>query len=507
VFFRIVKGSHGFKVFYSSVKDLSILEDFNNSLTLKEEVYNYRLRKTELIIKQRFYTTNEPLMYIGYVNGCLTPLLDYLNLRNVGKDLYSLEKVYSRTDVAENNLILRDGQAPREKQLLPINFVMQGSSIAILPLQTGFGKTFIGLWCAKQLNVRTVVILGAMHIETWIKDANTFFSNAKEEIIVIKGRSDLNTLIKLSKTSVLSFSILLISVNTLRDYINNFLIGEPKHYECIPEELFQVLDIGFKIVDECHQNINFCYKHNIETNVSKALFLSATLSSHNNFMNKIYELIFPSSYRLTGIVWEKFIKVVALAYQVSDLTSVKYMGPKGYSHHTYEATLMKKKSMLYNYFELICLVIIKGFHEKYQPTQKMLIFISGVQFGERLVNHINSHALLKKYSCELYYDKAPDEVLHNRDIVVSTVLKAGTGKDIKGLVTVLATIMIDSKEQNIQMIGRLRPIENMFPGVVPTYYYLVATNIIKHVQYHRRKNEYFYTITKEYISLQTHRVI
>jgi hypothetical protein len=173
----------------------------------------------------------------------------------------------------------------------------------------------------------------------------------------------------------------------------------------------------------------------------------------------------------------------------------------GYSHVIYEQWIMKDNKRLMDYLELIYKVVIGTYIKMYLPAQKMLIYAGSIKMIEHIENYLRAKLFHVKdknhiFSVHAYTGEHDDVILHTNDVVVTTPKKAGSGKDIKGLAVVLSTVNMDAKESSIQMLGRLRVISDMYPGVDPLFYYLVCLDIPKHQLYHRRKMELFKPLVK-----------
>jgi hypothetical protein len=80
-----------------------------------------------------------------------------------------------------------------------------------------------------------------------------------------------------------------------------------------------------------------------------------------------------------------------------------------------------------------------------------------------------------------YVEDDPYSNIGESDIIVSTILSLGTAIDIKGLITVINTVSIKSRQANIQVLGRLREKK----GKQMQYWYLYSNSIVKHIEYHR----------------------
>lgn len=364
-------------------------------------------------------------------------------------------------------------------------------------------NTFMALYAATRLQVRTAVVMGAMHIDTWKKDADWILEGGSEENIrVIKGGIKLRKLIAEAKADKLNSNILLFSINTLRDYLTDYEKNGTSGYGCEPKDLWALLGVGLRITDESHENLHFHFRLDIETHSNKVVFLSATLKSNDPFINKMYETIYPLRARFTKLEWKKYIRVEALGYGLLEPQKVRYKGHGGrYNQIVYEDWLRKKDSRLINYFKMIHRIATVGFLNDYQPGQKLLIFFSSKAMCEEAAIYLRN--VISDKTIHAYTGDHDTEILHTNDIVCTTLGSAGTGKDIDGLTTVIMTTALVARERNIQVLGRLRNLESKFPGVTPRFYYVVCRDIDKHVQYHKTKQVLFQDFAKEVLTTNT----
>jgi superfamily II DNA or RNA helicase len=86
-----------------------------------------------------------------------------------------------------------------------------------------------------------------------------------------------------------------------------------------------------------------------------------------------------------------------------------------------------------------------------------------------------------------YCEQDPFENLTEADIIVTTVISAGTAVDIPNLRVVVQTVCISSSVANIQTLGRLRKLV----GKDTRFCYLYAENLNKQRQYHQRRLELY----------------
>ena len=357
-------------------------------------------------------------------------------------------------------------------------------------------NTFCSLYAIALNKIRTVIVLEATLIEVWLKDMGWIYNNGKEETIIIKGNKDLKSIIQLGLKNEIKHSIIIISVGTIRDYLTEYEETGKSTYGCLPSELYNVLNVGFRITDEAHSNLHFHFRHDIETSVSKSLYLSATLKSNDPTINKMFNIIFPPQYRCKELDWDKYALVTSVAYSLKEPRKAKYMGNMGYSHIEYEKYLIKNKTQLYNYLELIIYLVNSRFMQKNLPDQKLMIFAASVDMCDIIAKFLTKELKDNSIKISAYTGEHEDEVLHNNTIVVTTLKKSGKGKDLKRLTTVINTVSIMARELNEQAFLRLRRIDDFYPGIDPEFITLVCLDIRKQVDYHKHRLEIFRPLTK-----------
>jgi hypothetical protein len=329
--------------------------------------------------------------------------------------------------------------------------------------------------------------MGAMHLDTWKREASNVYKDVSK-IKIVRGAAQLKKYIADGLAGKLDVDIFLFSVNTLRDYLSEYEELGYSTYGCDPMDLYKVLGVDYRITDEVHENLHFNFRHDIETNTCDCIYLSATIESDIPFINKLYQTIYPLSRRYQGLEWDAYTDVIAVGFNLKDPRKAKYKGSNGmYSHIVFEDYIQADRERLYHYLSLVREIADKGFMNGYQPGMKLLIFFASIKMCEiaaEFFGELYPHLLVSAYNGD-----HEDEVLHNHDIVCSTLGSSGTGKDIKGLRTVILTVALKARERNIQVIGRLRKLDKQFPGVDPTFYYLVCKDILPHMNYHFTKKK------------------
>jgi hypothetical protein len=363
---------------------------------------------------------------------------------------------------------------------------------AVIPMQTGGGKTLSALYSAYKLGERVSITMAPRYMESWIKDIDKFFHNEKRQYLIIDSGLKFKKLIDDAKRDrIRGINIIIFSLNILREYFKEFELTGESSYGCLPKDLYRTLGVGIRITDEAHEDIHFQFRHDIHTHVNRAIYLSATIESLDAFTNKLYGILYPTNSRLSGLVWNKYINGVALGYTLQDPSSAVYLGSKGYSHAKYENYLMSKPKLLNNYLRMCLSFVEKAFVVNYQDGQKLLVYMSRVELCYVFTEYMKEHITNKNLRLSPFTGDDEADTLNVNDILVTTPIKSGTGRDIAGLVAVITTIAIKSMQTNTQMSGRIRPIDKVFPGVKPTFIYLVCTSIPNHVEYHANRMDLF----------------
>ena len=470
--------------------------DFCKTLTTYEERFDYKTKRKIMDVKDMYAiehaTTGHFYIHRGHLNGYYS----FMKERGLNDSSITAEYVEAK-EGDRGYLRIAKGVEPREEQKPIIDFVLRDEPVRVLPIQTGRGKTFMSLYAIAKHNKRAMVTMLPREIDTWIKDASWIFENSKYEILVIQGMKAFAKMIDDRKRNKLKESIILMSSMTLQSYIKEFIKTGETSLGVNPDELYEFLGVDIKITDEAHERLHFNFIHDMLTNVDRSIYLSATIESNQPFKNRLYGVIFPLRDRYSGLAWHRYIHATAIGFHLQDDKTVVYNGPRGsYSHDVFEGWIRKKPDRLRRYMDLISRVVEVGFHNRYQPNMKMLIFCYTTEMCKIVADDISNR--YHQYSCSAFNMEHEDDVLHNHDIVVTTIKSAGTGKDIKGLVTTLNTVAIDSREANIQILGRLRDLNGKFGDEEPVFYYFVCKDIPTHIRYHKRKLHTFQGLVKSH---------
>jgi len=361
----------------------------------------------------------------------------------------------------------------------------------LVGIQTGKGKTVSALYSAAQVGRRTGIVVRAQFTSQWAQACLDTLKLKRKDVMVIKGGEALEKVLDLARKKKLKAKILIFSNKTLQAYLKAFE-GNPELFVNLghthPQEIYPTLGIGLIINDEVHLDfhLNYCMYSYMHTGRSYAL--SATLIDDDQFMERMYSIVFPKKNRFGGGEYVKYVATTAVLwnlYTPQKIRTTEY-GSTTYSHTAFEKSIAKHIPTLNNYMRLIDDVVNIGFvrHKDRQPGFRLLILVATIDFATRLTKFLREQH--PDLDIRRYVDDDPYENLLEPDIRVSTILSSGTGHDIKKLFCTIMTTGVRSPKSNLQAFGRTR---EMSDGTTPRFYYMACKDIPKQMDYHFAKSE------------------
>lgn len=358
-------------------------------------------------------------------------------------------------------------------------------------------NTFSALKACKNRAQRFSIMLAPKYFGLWttaLEDTLEGFTVDSGRYITVSGSKELKKVMEQAVDGLLTAEVIIISNTTYRNYIETYeKFGEAitdYGYAVPPQRFHELLGIGTQINDEFHEDLGLTFRIDVFTNVSKQIYLSATPYSGDEFVTKMVDVMLPEETHCTIPEPPKYINVLELQYH-DDVQKADYLTPhKGsYNHARYETQMLKKKKRLNRYFDNVVKVVDKAFVSTYQPGQKMLILCATVDFIQHLTNYLR----LKFPDVKIghYVSGVPYETIAEQDITVSTIKSAGTGVDIRNLRETLLLQAVNSRKDNIQVLGRTRPLKD-YPEVTPRLIFFTCLAIPQHIKYARNKKEVFF---------------
>ena len=403
-------------------------------------------------------------------------------------------------EVKKTDIKIKDSFKPREYQLPVIDYITddENKRFKLLALNTGEGKTISSFFALEKLQVRTVAIMKSGYIMRWMDEINKVFD--KIEPIVVMGSDNLKKLITYTMSEELDWDIALISNKTYLKYLSNYkLLKEDllkEGYDCLPEDFFKCTQTGFRLIDETHQDFHFNFRLDLYTHVERSLSLSATLINRDIFLERMYQIAYPTDLRYHTEKTKKFVQVKAVYYSIDAKYNIKYIrrGTNSYNHTVYEENIKRYKKVLKDYLEMINFYVKNDFIDDRESKDKLIIFANSIEMCSTIVNYLRPiypNLRIEKYTGEDDYEN-----LIEPDIRVTTIGSGGTAHDIPNLTTIIMTIAIQSIQSNLQSFGRLREIK----GKDLKFIYLIDQDNPKHIEYHQLRQKLF---KERALSMQT----
>ena len=388
---------------------------------------------------------------------------------------------------------VKEIHTPRDYQEQLISTVVNGTDNSYcITLPPGAGKTLVAMHVMSRIKKRTFITMKGGYLDRWTPDLVKAFDLKKGGLLEIRGQKDLINLMEMEEAGELNAEIIIATVDTVDTFIKDYekYPHIRERYPFGPRDFFEGLKIGLMVIDEGHQNPHKLMRVFTYTNIPKVLTLSATVETRDPFLNKRYQILYPRSQRHDAGYTNVYIGVNALKYGFDSIKGIRTTGYQGaYSHLNFESSLMKghNRRKLANYLGLVKYSIDLLFMKDYKPKTKCLVFFATVKMCDNAVKYLKGKYPNLKVSRYTAKDKMD---AFEADIIVSTVLSAGTAVDIVDLRTTIMTTAIDSQIANDQSLGRTRPVKS-YPELTPEFNYFVCDDIPKHDVYHRNKKKAF----------------
>lgn len=353
-------------------------------------------------------------------------------------------------------------------------------------------NTMISMWALAQIKSRIGIVVLSEYQTKWRMDVVQLHQTTAKEIMVINGSGAIRGIVAMARDNELTCPYYIFSSRTLQQFITHYE-ENPRQtellYGCSPIELFPLLGIGSLLIDETHQQFHAIFKILIHTNVKYQIGLSATLISDDEVVSRVHKIVYPKACTYDGLELDRYADVYALSYSMpvefARHTKTTNYGSNSYSHTAFEQSVIKFMPMRKFYTSLIDCTLKDFYIDKYEAGDTCMIFVATVKFAAMLADRyaqMYPDKVVKRY-CE----DDPFEYLLEGDIVVTTIISAGTAVDKPNLRTVIQTVSVASPVANIQNLGRLRKLE----GKDTRFCYLFADNIPKQKQYHFKRVDLF----------------
>lgn len=433
-----------------------------------------------------FFFTNKQFKHLNfYLNGIGYKITNYkvIDRKNYNVDIIG-HKVLEKWS-------LRDHQEPVD------DFIKANPKGTLqIPLATGTGKTFISINAIAEDGKRFAITILPTFMGKWISDLNEILGVDPDTVYQIRGREMIKNLAGNRRDGIPIADHIIFSLPTIRDFITAFE-NDPEEcediYQTTPLTFFTDLGINTILIDEVHLSFHAIFKMLLYCNVNFFLGLSATLIPNNDLEARVYKSVFSDSETFGDQMIRKYLTLTPIGFYIEPqaMKHMRWTGGGRYSHTVFEKSIMRRKGTLESYFRLIDAQLQHLYFDHAKPGDKCIVFVSTKKMATLI-----SKWFAKKYPgkrVERYIAEDDYETMLLGDMIFTTVLSAGTGLDIPGLIGGLQTVSMGSVKSDIQSAGRIREI----PGTEVRFGYLYCFGIPKQREFHNKRLETFANRTKK----------
>lgn len=409
--------------------------------------YVYDFKRKRFVLNDSFYK------YSTKDNYGIIPIAYYEKLKedllaNNIKITENLLNDFSNSKSVKINFKFKSNFVDKENQTAPINFLINSPNPQrALSLQTGIGKTYCALKAACTLNKPLLVITSKLTSQ-WYNEIVDKIDIEEKYIYTIKGFKTIHDL--MTKPLAFKPTIFVASLETLRDFAQGIKTYEDVNYSYA--DFLSMFSIGTKIIDECHDTFHAIVMIDLFSNIEHNLYLSASYLRTNESTKVIFNKVFHEGLKHQGDI-KKYTDFYIVNYNMA--VPLNFINRGGfYSHINYEKALLRDNKLFSTWYNNVIKRLVDEYYiSRYKKGQKLLIIVSLKITIQVLVDELKLS--FPDMDIRPFASEDPDDNL-NADIIVSTYQSAGTGIDIKGLITLLQTTSLKAEKLSIQIPGRLR---------------------------------------------------
>lgn len=151
-------------------------------------------------------------------------------------------------------------------------------------LATGKGKTYCSIATIAYFKIKSIVITGANTLlQQWISNVKEYTTLTDSDIMLINGSPTMNMILSGKSKKAEHAKIFFCTHGTIRSFCDTY--GWNKL-----NEIFKILGIGMKFIDEAHTNYANILMIDFFTNVFKTYYVTATPERSSWAENRIYQL-------------------------------------------------------------------------------------------------------------------------------------------------------------------------------------------------------------------------
>lgn len=435
---------------------------------------------------------------VRYHINQLNSFLEHCSFMNVSSS--KINRINKTIPLFEDkvNIDLKPGWAPRGEQADVIEYALKDDyPIKTLTIQTGQGKSATSLFINHHQQERFCLITRPQYLEKWVIDLKKMYEIEDDEILIVKGRKVLTELISALKEGRANhLKGILVSNRTYLSFIKEYEVLEQGIYEtfgCTPEEFIPLLKVNTVYFDEGHQDSRIMFKTYIYTQAKKIVVMSATFDPDDPFLKKVTEVMYPKASRYQPKLSNQHTDAYRISYRFNYPRAIRCESRGNYSHMAFEKSIMRNKAVERNYYAMVAFYLRHQYLNSRKPGFKAIVFCFTVAMCTALRDYLREVFQEENLKIGRYTQEDSYDTLLESDIVITTLMSAGTGVDIPGLYVGIMTVALKSTQANIQTLGRLR---KMPDGTTPKFFWFSNQDNPKHRLYDKEKFVIFKPITK-----------
>lgn len=349
-------------------------------------------------------------------------------------------------------------------------------------------NTFCALYSSQLIGERIIITCLPRYVDIWVKAFGEFYDIRPEDVMLADtyGVPELHKAIRDGRDP----KIIILPLTKIDMYLKK--MKEEPETPCL-DEVFKDLGCGVRIIDEAHESIYSVYQSLMYGNHKKTMVLSATLKGDDDFINGIYDQIFPPKSYLRPTEYTQYINVVSYQFRM-DMWKYKIntKGFGGYSHVKFEQGVLKRPHVFEAYFQMLMEAYQTYYLDHYREGMKSMWFFATTEMCDKF-----NERFLKEYPGEdsivftAAISKKQPTAYRDHKNVVTTPGSCGTGKDIPYLFSVFSAVSVSSSQRNDQMVGRTRPVDKWWEDLFPYFVYFTCRDEPKQVEYDKKRRNLF----------------
>ena len=386
---------------------------------------------------------------------------------NYVRELTGREVVYAEdfNNIKPKKAIFKVNKRPRDElQYSAIQFLIGAGKYRytskcnqlVLNIATGSGKTFCAVLASSYFMTNVIVICPTDVIkDVWKAEYLKSTSLVESEICDIKGTAQLNDYMN-NPRKIKGVKIFIVNHATLRSFGNEYTFDKL-------DDLFNVLGIGLKIIDETHLRFQSILLIDSYTSVRKTIYLTATFGMSDMNEDRIYKKCFGSIPKFIQRNKGEFSIIkknsMYLSY-IINTNPTQYILAKCTSKYGFNINAYSKYecSIIDDMIDYMTPILQKFVLN--DVGYKTLITIASIE-GCELLKYKLAY-LYKDLDIDSYHSKKDkrekESILENADVIISTIKSLGVGVNIPNLRCIINLEAFRSLPLAEQLAGRLRPL-------------------------------------------------